>query len=75
MTKSCSGVAIVGINNPHLTSVPSSMVVCPPLEDHPLLTMSDPHNILNGYMYACRVEDLASAFTEVPDLPPMDLLI
>lgn len=69
-----AGVAVVGINNPHLTSVPASMIICPALASHPLLAMSEPHNIKSGYMFACRVEDLAAAVPEVPQLPPMTLL-
>ena len=67
-------MTVVGINNPHLTSVPASMIICPALASHPLLAMSEPHNIKSGYMFACRVEDLAAAVPEVPQLPPMTLL-
>ena len=67
-------MAVVGINNPHLTSVPASMIICPALVSHPLLAMSEPHNVKSGYMFACRVEDLAAAVPEVPHLPPMTLL-
>jgi len=69
-----AGVAVIGINNPHLASVPSSMILCPALSSHPLLAMSEPHNIKSGYMFACRVEDLAAAVPEVPQLPAMSLL-
>jgi len=69
-----TGVAIIGINNPHLETVPDEMIVCPALESHPLLTMSQPENIVNGYMWACNVKDLANALPEVPDLPDMGLL-
>ena len=44
-----------------LQTVPDWMIVCPPLPDHPLLTMDDPDNIVDGFMFACRVEDLAAA--------------
>ena len=50
------------------------MIVCPPLSDHPLLTMDDPDNIVDGFMFACRVEDLAAALPEIPELPSMGLL-
>ena len=50
------------------------LIPCPPLASHPLLAMSEPHNIKYGYMFACRVEDWASAVQEVPQLPAMDLL-
>jgi len=69
-----AGVAVVGINNPHLSSVPESLLLCPALPSHPLLQMSEPHNIKSGYMFACRVEDLAKSVPEVPQLPPMSLL-
>merc|ERR1711892_213352 len=71
-----AGVAVIGINNPHLESVPDSYIVCPPVPSHPVLaSLSDPTSIYKGYMWACRVEDLAAAFTEVPELPPMELLL
>ena len=41
------------------------MIVCPPLPDHPLLTMDDPDNIVDSFMFACRVEDLAAALAEI----------
>ena len=50
------------------------MIVCPPLPDHPLLTMDDPDNIVDSFIFACRVEELAAALTEIPDLQPMGLL-
>lgn len=72
-----TGVAVVGINNPHLKSIPSEMVLCPKIANHPLLERLHDHveDISRGYMYACRVEDLAKMVEEVPDLPPMDLLM
>ena len=69
-----SGVGVVGINNPHLDSVSDDMILCPPVTDHPLLTMDDPDNIVDGFMFVCTVEDLAKAVPEVPDLPTMSLL-
>ena len=69
-----TGVAVVGINNPHLASVPDDYIVCPPVPGHPLLTMSHPEDVVNGYMWACHVSDLANALPEVPDLPEMGLL-
>jgi len=70
------GVAVIGINNPHLEEEPTEpeLIPCPPLASHPLLAMSEPHNIKYGYMFACRVEDWASAAPEVPQLPAMSLL-
>ena len=67
---------IPGINNPHLEYEPSEsdLVLCPALPSHPLLAMSEPHNIKYGYMWACRVEDWAAVAPEVPPLPDMSLL-
>ena len=69
-----AGVAVVGINNPHLDSVPDTDLLCSPLPSHPLLNISEPHNIKSGYMFACKVEDLAEAVPELPELPSMSLL-
>lgn len=70
------GVAIIGINNPHLKSVPPEMILCPKIPNHPLLDRLHEHveDISRGYMYACRVEDLAKVVEEIPELPSMDLL-
>ena len=40
-----AGVAVVGINNPHLDSVTDTDILCPALPSHPLLNMTEPHNI------------------------------
>jgi len=71
-----AGVAVIGVNNPHLESVPDSYIVCPPIPNHPILTsVSDPTSIYKGFIWACRVEDLAAAIPEVPELPSMELLM
>jgi len=71
-----AGVAVIGINNPHLEVVPDEFIVCPPITQHPILdSVSDPTNISKGFIWACRVEDLAAALPEIPELPPMELLI
>jgi len=71
-----SGVAVVGVNNPHLESIPEDYIICPPLENHPILaSVYHPEDIQKGYMWACRVEDLVKAVPEVPQFPAMDLLM
>merc|ERR1712142_428712 len=71
-----AGVAVIGVNNPHLMVIPPDYLICPPLTDHPILeNVYHPDNIQKVYMWACRVEDLAAAVSNVPQLPPMDLLI
>ena len=65
-----AGVAVIGINNPHLEviidimsqtknillqSVPDSYIVCPPIPNHPILaSVSDPTSIYKGFIWACR---------------------
>ena len=50
-----SGVAIVGVNNPHLKSIPDDYKICEPVPDHPLLeNIYYPEDIEKGYMWACR---------------------
>ena len=70
-----TGVAAVGVNNPHLSNITEEFIICPPLTNHTLLeNIPDADDISKGYMYLCRVEDLAKAVDEVPELPDMDLL-
>jgi len=71
-----AGVAVIGVNNIHLKSLPSDYILCPPISDHPILdNVYHPENLSRGFMWACRVEDLAAAVPNVPDLPQMDLLM
>merc|ERR1719228_940896 len=71
-----AGVAVIGVNNPHLTAIPPDYIICPALEDHPVLeNVFHPENIEKGYMWACRAGDLAAAVENVPELPEMDLLL
>jgi len=71
-----AGVAVIGVNNPHLTTLPPDYIICPALTDHPVLeNIYHPEDIKKGYMWACRVEDLAAAVDNVPQLPDMELLL
>ena len=50
-----SGVAIVGVNNPHLKTIPDEYKICEPIPNHPLLeNIYYPEDIVKGYMWACR---------------------
>jgi len=70
-----AGVALIGLNNPHLQGDPEGFRVCDPLLDHPLITsLADPSDVKKGAMWACRVEEVAAAFPEVPPLPPLTIL-
>lgn len=69
------GVAVVGVNNPHLKEIDDSYILCPPLENASILSsVYHAEDIHKGYMYACRVEDLAFSVPELPQFEPMDLL-
>jgi len=71
-----AGVAVIGVNNPHLTSIPDDYIICPPIPDHPLLdSVHHPEDIVKGYIWTCSVEDLAAVVENVPELPEMDLLL
>ena len=50
-----SGVAIIGVNNPHLKTIPDEYKICEPIPNHPLLeNIYYPEDIVKGYMWACR---------------------
>jgi hypothetical protein len=71
-----AGVAVIGVNNPHLAAIPEDYRICPPLVDHPLMGgVQQPENIVRGVSWACAVGELAKAAPEVPDFPPMDILM
>ncbi len=71
-----AGVALVGVNNPHLAAIPDDYRICAPLTDHPLMAaVQQPENIERGVSWACAVADFARAAPEAPDLPPMDILM
>ncbi len=71
-----AGVAVVGVNNPHLAAIPADYRICAPLSDHPLMEgVNEPENIKRGVSWACAVEDLARAAPEVPEFPPMGILM
>lgn len=71
-----AGVAVIGVNNIHLKNLPSDYILCPPIPEHPILeNVYYPDSLSRGVIWACRVEDLAAAVPNVPDLPPMELLM
>ena len=45
----------MGVNNPHLRSIPDDYKICEPVPNHPLLeNVYYPEDIVKGYMWACR---------------------
>jgi len=70
-----AGVAVVGLNNPHVKEITDEYKICPALLNPSILAkVYHPEDISKGFMYACRVEDLMAAVPEVPELPSMQLL-
>ena len=45
----------MGVNNPHLKTIPEDYKICEPVPNHPLLeNVYYPEDIVKGYMWACR---------------------
>ncbi|XP_045101820.1 uncharacterized protein LOC123498614 isoform X1 [Portunus trituberculatus] len=64
--------AIVGVNNPHLTSAPSTL--CEDLCSSLQWIDFDVADLEHGYTYCCSVADLRAAVPHVPDLGEVCLL-
>ncbi|XP_071551559.1 salivary protein Tsal1-like [Panulirus ornatus] len=64
--------AIVGVNNPHITSVPE--LLCPDLCSSLTWIDFDVEDMAHGYTYCCTVEDLRAVIPHVPDLGSVVLL-
>lgn len=65
------GLALVGVNNPHatLSEIEDSYIICPPVDVHHvslLLRWLQAEDLKKGYLYACRVADLAKAVGHLP---------
>ena len=76
-TSKDAGVAIIGVNNPHITEDEiEDYKICNPLTDHPIMEgISEPDSIKKGVIYACEVGDAADAIDEIPnELANLDLL-
>ena len=71
------GVALIGVNNPHLD--PEEVVshkICPEISDHPLiLELSEPDSIIKGICYACSVPDAQKFITDMPQLEVVGVLM
>lgn len=71
------GVALIGINNPHLA--PEDVAVhkiCPEISDHPLiLELPEPGNIIKGVCYACSVPDAQKYILDMPKLEVSGVLM
>lgn len=71
-----TGVAVIGVNNPHLTEaeIDADYRVCTAIPDHPLLAeCPDVDDIRSGISYACEVAEAAAAFEEIAGLDLGDL--
>jgi len=64
------GVALIGINNPHMTTeeIPSYKI-CQEIPSHPLISnLVAPEDIYKGVCYACSVPDARAAILDIPFL-------
>ncbi|KAK8742106.1 hypothetical protein OTU49_002120 [Cherax quadricarinatus] len=65
-------VAVVGVNNPHLTTAPTRL--CDDLCDRLTWINFDISDLVHGFTYCCTVDDLRQAVPHVPDLGDVELL-
>ena len=70
-----TAVAFVGINNPHLSSVAASDIICPDVCSQVSWATWDRTNIPKGYIYCCTVLSLHSAISYAPNLGDLALLV
>nr|CBG22733.1 northern shrimp nuclease [Pandalus borealis] len=64
--------AIVGINNPHITTAPEPL--CTDICSSLTWLDFDFGDLVHGYTYCCSVADLRAAIPNVPDLGDVDIL-
>ncbi|KAL9908424.1 uncharacterized protein ACN427_004106 [Glossina fuscipes fuscipes] len=63
------GIALIGVNNPHagIREIEESYVVCRDIREKvPWLRWMRNENVRKGYLYACRVSELAEAVQHLP---------
>ncbi|ROT83819.1 deoxyribonuclease I [Penaeus vannamei] len=70
--KNSRAAAVVGVNNPHITSPPTPL--CSDLCSSLPWIDFDVHDLGHGYTYCCTVEDLRASIPHVPDLGDVSLL-
>jgi hypothetical protein len=70
------GVALIGVNNPHLAADNvQAHKVCPEIPDHPLIQeLADPDDIYSGVTYACSIPDAKQVIADMPELNVMGVL-
>ena len=68
-------VAFVGINNPHLTTVPPTDVICPDICHEIPWVKWNRQSVQSGYMFCCTVAELNRAVPFCPKLGKLDLLV
>ncbi|KAK4317842.1 hypothetical protein Pmani_011081 [Petrolisthes manimaculis] len=70
--KTGRAVAIIGVNNPHITSVPDT--ICPNICTSLEWVTFAVTELEDGYTYCCTVDDLRKAVPYVPDIGTVKLL-
>ena len=74
-TASGNATALVGINNPHLTTVSAADVFCNDVCKKVPWVKWNRLEIASGYMFCCSVSELRSIIPYAPDLGDLPLLI
>lgn len=70
--KTDRAVAIIGVNNPHLTSTPAT--ICPNICSSVEWITFALTELEDGYTYCCTVDELRKTVPHVPDIGPVSLL-
>jgi len=70
-----AGVAVVGVNNPHVSAVPKDYFLCKNDVCPKLRWLNiDSRKISKGYVYCCEVEDFRKTVDYFPEIPVDSLL-
>ncbi|ODM90863.1 Nuclease [Orchesella cincta] len=69
-----ASVAVFMINNPHLTKIPSRLIVCPDVCSQISWVTWDVKNVEKGYTYCCKMDSLKNSLPYLPEMSKEQLL-
>lgn len=71
-----TATAVIGINNPHLTTITGADVFCADVCNQlTWMTWTNRFEISKGYMFCCTVESLSNVVAHAPNLGNLNLLV
>ncbi|XP_071442883.1 uncharacterized protein [Hetaerina americana] len=73
--RSGRAAAFVGVNNPHLASVPEDLVFCESVCESIRWLKWRSTDIIKGYSYCCEVEELRKVVKNIPEFETTGLLV